>query len=400
MNNVTSAAREPLKIACIGTRGLPSNYSGLESACEGLYSALAARGHIITVYCRPRSAGDGSHVFRGIHLRTTQAIQSKKLETLSHVATSVVHALYRGDYDLIHLHALAPGIFSRLCRTSGIPTVSTVHGLDWQRDKWKGLGAKALKFGEISMVRNVDEILVVSRDLQKYYADRYGRATIYIPNGVEQVHEAEYERSTILQDAALTSRNYILYLGRLVPEKRIEDLILAYRDIKNNCKLVVAGESDATDSYSVRLRRLAAEDGRVLFLGLQDKAAVHHLLHHAAVFAAPSALEGLPMSLLECMQHGTPAVVSDIPPHRELLGTISGYDLFFPPTNVEALKIQLERALARQAEYRLVAEDGCCITMKSHSWPNIAERTEAALYGVLDRCARNPRTEWALSRSA
>ncbi len=386
--------RKPLKIACIGARGLPSNYSGIERACEGLYSALAERGHAITVYCRPECAWHTSQSYRGIQLRPALAIHSRSLDTLSHVAASLVHALGCERYDVIHLHALAPGVFSRLCRASGIPTVATVHGLDWQRAKWKGLGAKVLQFAEISMVRNVDQILVVSRDLQQYYANRYGRETVYIPNGVEPVSEAEYEQSTVLQEFGLKSRGYILYLGRLAPEKRVEDLIVAYRGIQSHCKLVIAGESGFTNTYAADLRRLAAEDTRVVFVGLQKKPAVHLLLHHAAVFASPSVLEGLPMSLLECMQHGTPAVVSDIPPHRELLGTIAGYDLFFPPTNVEALRTQLEVALARQVEYRRIAEHGRRFASKMHCWPEIAERTETVFYSVLDRSARGTRIGW------
>ena len=379
--------RAPLKIACIGTRGLPSSYSGLERACEGLYSALAERGHAITVYCRSESAAHASESYRGIQLRSAPAIQSKQLETLTHAASSLIHALRRQRYDLIHLHALAPGIFSRLCRASGIPTVSTVQGLDWQRAKWKGLGAKVLEFAEVSMVRNVDQILVVSRDLQQYYADRYGRETTYIPNGVEPVNAKEYEGSTVLQEFGLKSRGYVLYLGRLVPEKRVEDVIAGYRGVRSDYKLVIAGEGCA----EADLRRLAAEDKRVVFVGHQKKPAVHQLLHHAAVFASASALEGLPMSLLECMLHGTPAVVSDIAPHRELLGEVDGYDLFFPPGHVELLRTKLEAALVRQGEYRRVAELGQRFASERHSWPEIAERTETVYYDALYQPAGHAR---------
>ena len=380
-------SRQPLKIACIGTRGLPSNYSGLERACEGLYTALVQRGHTVTVYCRSESASHASESYRGIQLRSAPAIQSKQLETLTHAATSLIHALRCRHYDLIHLHALAPGIFSRLCRASGIPTVSTVQGLDWQRAKWKGLGAKVLEFAELSMVRNVDQILVVSRDLQQYYADRYGRETTYIPNGVEPVSAEEYEKSTVLQEFGLKSRGYILYLGRLVPEKRVEDLIAGYRGVRSEYKLVIAGEGCTYPD----LQRLAAEDKRVIFIGQQKKPAVHQLLHHAAIFASASALEGLPMSLLECLLHGTPAVVSDIPPHRELLGEVDGYDLFFPPTDVGVLRTKLEAALVRQGEYRRVAERGQRFASERHSWPEIAQLTEAVLYRALDRSASDAR---------
>lgn len=386
--------REPLNIACIGTRGIPSNYSGLERACEGLYSALAKRGHAITVYCRPQLTEDTPQKYRGIQLRSVPGIRSKSLDTLSHVGASLAHALLFGHYDIIHLHALAPCVYSRLCRASGVPTVTTIHGLDWQRAKWKGLGARVLQFAETTMVRNVDQILVVSRDLQEYFANRYGRKAAYLPNGVEPVSDSEFEESTVLQEFGLKSRGFILYLGRLVPEKRIEDLLIAYRGVQSHYKLVIAGESGFTDSYVADLRGLGAADARVVFVGLQKKAAVHQLLHHALLFASPSALEGLPMSLLECMQHATPAVVSDIPSHRELVGMVEGYDLFFPPANIGALQTQLRRALQGQEEYRRIAEAGKAFVLKVHSWPEIAERTEAVLYDVVDRSSRRPRTGW------
>jgi glycosyltransferase involved in cell wall biosynthesis len=266
----------------------------------------------------------------------------------------------------------------------GIPAVATVHGLDWQRAKWKGLGAKVLKYSEGSMLRNVDRVVVVSRELQRYYAEQYGRETVYIPNGVEPVRDSDYTNSTVLQEFGLTPRHYLLYLGRLVPEKRVEDLILAYRAVHSSCKLVIAGESGFTKGYVASLRFLAAEDPRVVFTGLQKHSAAHGLLHNASVVVAPSALEGLPMSLLECMQHGTPAVVSDIPPHRELLGSIAGYDLFFPTANTQALRAKLELVLGAQVKYRQIAEDAKAFVSLMHSWPAIAARTEALFYSVLD----------------
>jgi glycosyltransferase involved in cell wall biosynthesis len=157
---------------------------------------------------------------------------------------------------------------------------------------------------------------------------------------------------------------------------------------------VIAGESGFTDSYVASLRALGSLDPRVIFVGLQKRPAVHQLLHHAAAFASPSTLEGLPMSLLECMQHATPAVVSDIPPHRELLGRVDGYDLFFPPTNIDAFQTQLRKTLAAQDEYRRVAEESKAMVLKRHSWVQIAEQTETVLYDVVDRTPRSSRTRW------
>jgi glycosyltransferase involved in cell wall biosynthesis len=323
--------------------------------------------------------------YRGIHRRAAAAVNTRALDTLSHSATSLLHAVMSGRFDILHLHALAPNIFSRLCRRSHARTVSTVHGLDWQRAKWKGVGAAVLHLSEASMVRNVDRIVVVSRDLQKYYADRYGRETVYIPNGVGPVPEADARASTVLADFGLHPDGYVLYLGRLVPEKRVEDLLLAYRQVQGTRRLVVAGAAGFTDHYVTGLRRLAASDERIIFTGRQETGAVHALLAHATAFVSPSAMEGLPMSLLECMQHGTPAIVSDIPPHRELLGSTGGAESFFPVADVDALSSRIGAVLAAPARHRLIAQAGRLFVAQQHSWPAIAERTEREFYRVIGR---------------
>lgn len=386
---------KPLKIACIGARGIPSSYSGIEKACEGLYSSLAMRGHDITVYCRPEYVAQSPCAYRGVRLRSAPTLHTKSLDTLSHVAASLTHALIRERYDLIHLHALAPGIFSPLCRLSGVPTVATVHGLDWQRAKWKGVASVVLRAAERSIVKNVDQILVVSRDLQSYFRDRHNRATTYMPNGVETPNETDCHCTAVLKEFTLEPNGYLLYLGRLVPEKRIDDLILAFRRVQTCHKLVITGEGGYTDPYVAHLHRLATSDPRVVFTGLQNGPAVHTLLRNAALFVLPSELEGLPMALLECMQHGTPAVVSDIPPHRELLGGIPGFDLFFQPHDVAELHMRLHSGLALLDHYRTVARSARDHVLNSHSWPALALRTENIFYQTLE--LREPTSKTASS---
>lgn len=391
-----------LRIACIGTRGIPSNYSGIERACECLYTHLAARGHDITVYYRDGHLSEDAQRNGSIRLRHAPVLRTRALDTISHVAFSLADALTRGRYDLIHLHALAPGVFSRVCRAAGVPTVSTVHGLDWQRAKWNGLGGRVLRFGESSMVRNVDEIIVVSRDLQRYYADRYCRRTTHIPNGITPANQ-EHSENAVLTDFGLERSHYVLYLGRLVPEKRIEDLLAAYARIMGGDKLVITGAAGYTDPYVDGLRRMADRDSRVIFTGAQKEPAVSSLLRNASAYVLPSAMEGLPMALLECIEQGTPAVVSDIPPHRELLGGVRDFDLFFPPGDVTALRSCLEKPLRAPERYREIAAAVRRQVRQSHSWPLIAERTEAVFYNAVDRRRAGARgiaraalrTEWS-----
>jgi glycosyltransferase involved in cell wall biosynthesis len=371
----SNVARE-LNIACIGTRGVPSNYSGIETACEGLYSALANRGHKITVYCRSESDLQEGDYYRGIRRIAMPAIRKRSLESLSHNAVCLLHAAIQKDYDIVHVHALAPGCFLPVCRLTTARLVSTVHGLDWQRAKWKGVGSKLLRFGEQSLVRLADQMIVVSQDLQQYYDLSYGRSTVHIPNGVEELANDDGNDQDTLCLYGLKPSDYILFLGRLVPEKRVEDLIAAYHFVPGNRKLVIAGDNSSHDGYITNLQVLAAEDPRVLFIGTQKRSAVRALFRNAALFVNPSELEGLPMTVLECIQHGTPVLASDIPSHRELLGDDQRYDLFFAPGNADSLRRGIHVALASIEYYRRLIASRRTALLRDHSWAAIAKRTE------------------------
>jgi glycosyltransferase involved in cell wall biosynthesis len=264
--------------------------------------------------------------------------------------------------------------------------VATVHGLDWQRARWKGAGAKVIRFGERTMVKNIDEVIVVSQDLRGYFEREYGRRTVYIPNGVEPPPSLTApEEDSRIREFGLSKRDYAICLGRLVPEKRVHDVILAFRHIDFPGKLVIVGDDSSTDPYVSHLRRLAVADPRVVFTGLQRRPSVHALLKNAAFYVSASELEGLPMSLLECMQHGIPAVVTDIPPHRELLDAVTGFESWFPPGDVDALQARMVALLKSYSRYLEVAEQSAELTEREYAWPSIVDRTEAVLYAAAER---------------
>jgi glycosyltransferase involved in cell wall biosynthesis len=181
----------------------------------------------------------------------------------------------------------------------------------------------------------------------------------------------------------IESQKYLLFLGRLVPEKRVEDLIEAYRPIPGDYKLVIAGDDSSPDAYVSKLRDLASQDPRVLFAGSQTRQAVHHLLRHATLFINPAELEGMPMTVLECIQNGTPIIASDIAPHRELLAGDSRYDLFFNPRDKDALKSRIASALAAIDRYRCIIGDIRDARRLDHSWEAIAEQTEQVYRAAL-----------------
>ena len=374
---------EPLKIAVIGTRGIPSNYSGIERAIESLYTRLAARGHRITVYCRSEYMATKVECHHGIRLLRMPTLKRKSLDSVFHSLASTLHATLAERYDVIHLHALAAGLFTRIPRLRKIPTVVTIHGLDWQRAKWNGLGSNILRKGEQSIARNASEIIAISRDLQRYFAQQYGLQVAYIPNGIEQSVEMDPDRS-VLESFQLRPGKYITYVGRLVPEKRIQDLIQAFLQLRTGHKLAIVGEGGYTDSYVEELRRVASVDSRIVFTGLQKGTALETLLCGAAAFVLPSDLEGLPMSLLEAMERGIPAVVSDIPPHRELLGSVNGYDLFVPCRDINGLTERIGRVLECHDYYAEVASRAQAFVRKCYSWDSCADETESLFQRVIE----------------
>jgi glycosyltransferase involved in cell wall biosynthesis len=374
-----------LRIAVIGPRGIPSAYSGIERVAESLYAELARRGHAITVYCRPEYVPKGPLCYRGVTLRRAPALRGRALGTLSHVACSTAHALLRGNFDVIHLHALAPGLLAPLANVRNVPTVATVQGLDWQRAKWKGLGSVVLQQAERTMVRAVDEIVTVSHDLESYFQARYGRHTVRIPNGTDVTPNEGPVDAALLKRYALRPHEYLLFVARLVPEKRVEDLIQAFRLTKTSFRLALVGDSSHTDAYAARLRRLAAGDARIVFMGTQPREQLDMLFRAAALFVLPSELEGMSMALLQSLEMGVPAIVSDLPVHRELLEGTSGYDLFFPPGDVVALSDRLTRAITHMHGYRDVALRVQQHIRAQYGWPAIAERTEALYYAVAAR---------------
>ncbi len=220
--------------------------------------------------------------------------------------------------------------------------VQTIHGLDDERAKWNGPAQRLLRLGGRLSARVPHEVVVVSQDLERHYRERHGRATTYIPNGVPEPVAAS---PTLLRELGLEERGYVLFLGRLVPEKDPEILLNAFRRVPTDLKLVIVGDSSNTDEYTALLRQLGARDDRVVFAGFQYGETLAALLGHAALFVQPSCLEGLPITLLEAAAYGRPVVASDIPPHVEVVGDSEPGRMLFRCQQEQSLVDALERSL-------------------------------------------------------
>jgi glycosyltransferase involved in cell wall biosynthesis len=371
---------DPLRIAMLGTRGMPTTYGGVERAVEELSVRLAARGHDVTVYCRSQYCESREPVVRGVNLRYLPALDTKHLEAISHTALATVDAAAR-RFDVIHYHALGPSLLAPVARLSAARVVTTVQGLDYERAKWGAVASTVLRLGAWSAARCSHRTICVSRVLERRFSERYGARAVYAPNGVSQPGP--------VVDAppfGLEPRGYFLFLGRLVPEKAVHLLIDAYRRSSIPLPLVIAGPSSHSDAYVDRLRAQAAGDDRVRLVGPVYGEAKDALLAHALAFCQPSDLEGLPISLLESMSHGRPAVVSDLPEHLEVIGDGGGFP--FRRGDADDLLRTLERVFTERDAVERAGAQAREIVRRDYDWETIADRVEEVYDSIRPRGKR------------
>jgi glycosyltransferase involved in cell wall biosynthesis len=374
------SAERPLRIAMIGLRGVPATYGGVERAVEELAAHLATRGHDITVYTRAAYSEPGRTSHRGVKIKRLPQINTKHLEAASHTVLALVHALATRRFDVIHLHATGPGAMSAVPRLARVPVVVTIQGLDWRREKW-GPGARAvLRLASRLAVVSPNRAIVVSRELERYYRDELDAATSYIPNGVGSQPGPSAE--TMMD---LRSGSYVLFLGRLVPEKHVHTLIRAYRQVPGPMPLVIVGPGSHSPEYVEDLSRLAAEDDRVRMLGPRYGDEKAWLLHNAAAFVQPSSIEGLPIALLEALAAGCYPVVSSIPENLEPV-TVGGRQLGSSfPVGDEAALAQVLCGVLERNDRRATGLQLSGHVRREYDWSVIAARTEAVYRGVVNR---------------
>jgi glycosyltransferase involved in cell wall biosynthesis len=362
-----------VRVAFIGGRGVVSKYSGIESYYEQVGSELARLGHDVTVYCRTYFTPPMSD-YHGMRVRRLPTIRSKHLETAVHTFLSTLDAMF-SDYDVVHYHCLGPALFSLLPRLAGKKTIVTVQGLDWQRRKWGWVASHILRVGEAASVALPNATMVVSHTLQQYYRQRYGQQTTYIPNGASPI-----KRCTPRQLAkwGLLPDNYVLFLGRLSPEKNCHLLIDAFEHIRTDMKLVLAGGSSHCDAYVESLRRHQSE--RICFLPWTSGEALEELLSNAALFVLPSDLEGLSLALLDAMAAGVCVLTSDIPENNEV---VAGAGFTFHRGDRDDLERMLD-LLVRNPELRRQSANRAQKRIQhEYTWPAIARATERSYYEVL-----------------
>lgn len=369
-----------MRIAMVGQKRTGSREGGVEVVVTELATRMVALGHDVTCYDRSGTDVNGEptptepYEYKGVHIVPVRTVNVKGFAALSS-AYFATRAALRNRPDVIHFHAEGPCNALPLAARVGMRTVATIHGLDWQRAKWGGLASYVIKRGEQKAARESDALIVLSRAMQGYFRDRYGREAVFVSNGVD-VPELR-PASLIAKRWGLLQGSYILYLGRIVPEKRPELLIEAFGGLDTDKRLVIAGGASDTSGFCDEVRALAARDSRVVMTGFVEGEALAELYSNAYCYVLPSDVEGMPMSLLEAMAHGLCCVTSNVP---ECSDVVADAGATFPCGDADALRGVLAALIANPARVAALGAAARKRVEIEYDWDSTVRRT-LKIYG-------------------
>ena len=373
------------KIAMIGHKRIPSREGGVEIVVDEISTRLTKRGYHVDAYNRSGYHVSGKQfdekrgkVYNGIRLFTIPTFKSSSLNAIVYSFLATLRSLV-GRYGIIHYHAEGPCTMIGIPKFFGISTVATIHGLDWQRAKWGNLAAKVLKYGEKMAVRKADEIIVLSRNVQDYFREEYGRETIFIPNGIEKPEKREAREIT--ERFGLHKDDYILFLARLVPEKGAHYLIEAYQELRTDKKLVIAGGDSHAEEYMEKIYGYAEGNANIVLTDFVQGRVLEELFSNAYVFVVPSDVEGMSISLLEAMSYGNCCLVSDIPENLEV---VEDKAASFRKGDVADLCAKLRFLLEKEEEVKRYKEVSSRFICDKYNWEEVVDET-VRVYGDVRR---------------
>lgn len=372
-----------LKIAMLGHKRIPSREGGIEVVVEELSTRMVTFGHNVTCYNRrghhvagkefdKRAAGDS---YKGVRLKSVPTYDKKGLAAVvSSIAAAFIVAFSK--YDIVHFHAEGPCAMLWLPKLCGKRCIATIHGLDHRRAKWGRAARAYIMIGEKMAAKYADEIIVLSESVQEYFKGEYNRETNFIPNGVNRpvIREADL----IQKKFGLKKNSYILFLGRIVPEKGIEYLVKAFKHVKTDKKLVIAGGSSDTNGFMRELHDFADSDKRIIFTGFVQGQILDELYSNAYIYCLPSDLEGMPLSLLEAMSYGNCCLVSDI---DECASVVEDKAIVFQKGNIGDLRDRLQAVCNDREMVKRFKNEAADFICAKYNWNDVVKRT-LELYGL------------------
>ena len=357
---------KPLKIAVFGHKHIFTREGGIEVVVSELYPRLAKHARI-DVYDRTELGVKQENTapkIKNLKIKHSYTIKKRGINAIVAAFSSALQIMFK-KYDIVHIHAEGSCFFIPLLKLARKKIVVTIHGLDWQRDKWGGIATKIIKAGEIQAGKHADAIIVLNDDTKNYFKDVYRRDTLLIENGIT-IHKAE--KTEEIEKLWLKPGEYFLYIGRFAPEKRTDLLVDAYQKLTTNTKLVLAGPSPDLDEDAEWFKK-ASKDPNIVMPGFVEGELLDELYSHCKAFVLPSDLEGMSLSLLEAMGSGAVCITSDI---RENVQTLHGFGHTFKAGNADDLSRVMKqvdedgyRKDEKEAEY----------VASAHDWDVVAKKT-------------------------
>lgn len=366
-----------MKVAMIGHKVVPSRRGGIENVLTTLCPILVEMGLDVTCYNRASDKVENEYVgtvtdgkYKGVKLKNAWTLNGRGVAAMVASFTAAIAAAF-ADYDVVHFHAEGPCAALWIPKLFGKKCVATVHGLDWQREKWgKGFASRYIKFGEKILAKYADEVIVLSQAAYDYFKETYGRETTIIHNGISRP-----ERKTarlITEKFGIEKDGYISVVSRLVAEKGIHYLIDAYNQITTDKKLVIAGDTSDTDDYVRMLRQKAAGNPNIIFTGFISGEVLQEVYSNAYINVLPSDLEGMSLSLLESLAYRNLLLCSDIP---ENTAVAEDRAVYFKKSDVADLTQKLRFLCADPAFVQTRRKGVDEFILDKYSWQDVAQAT-------------------------
>ena len=364
-----------MKIAILGTRGIPSAYGGFETFAEELSARLAQRGHQVTVYCRAHSvafrpAGD---THRGVRLVFLPTIRHKYLDTLAHTFVSTLHTL-GGDEEIVLICNAANSIFSWIPRLSGKKTVVNVDGLERKRRKWNAAGRAYYGLSEWLSTFLPTAIVTDARTIQQYYRERYQKDSHFIPYGAL---EPDGSGAGLVEKLGLRPGNYVLYVSRLEPENNALLVVKAFERVKGEVQLAVVGDAPYARDYIAQVR--STRDPRIIFPGAVYGPGYRQLLAHAQFYVHATEVGGTHPALIEAMAAGKAILYLDTAENREAAGEAG---LPFAASE-EALAARMNCLIGCSQERQRLGEMARARAREFFDWERVTDEYESLFRQII-----------------
>ena len=382
--------KRKLKIAMIGQKSVPARFGGIETHVEQLATRLVSRGHVVSVFCRSRFKPDAREIegtdgfrrtpegleYKDVRLIYRPSLATKHLDAASHTLVCAADSALRGDYDIVHFHGIGPSAFVPVARVGGRTVVSTVHALDWRQVKWGKWAKRVMRKGEATGIRSSNGVIAVSRILVDYIAARYGVRARYIPNGATVRPPRPVDA---IRRWGLEGDDYILTVGRIIPDRGLHYLIEAFAGVRTSLRLVIVGSEFPRTDYSRRLEEMA--DGRVVFTGDLYGETLEEMYSNCRFYVLASEVEGLPITPCEAMAYGRCVLLSDIPENIEVGGEVA---LYFKTRDVNALRASLHNLLEDGRNLSARGEAGRRRVEAHFNWDRLVEVLEGYYLEVIE----------------